>query len=50
MYYKFSISLLTYIFTSALVHAGVDSETPSSPDVSEKYVFLFAWFCGRIRW
>ena len=39
MYLKFTISFLTYIFTSAFVYAGVDSETPSSPDASEKYVF-----------
>ena len=30
---------IIYIFSFSFVHAGVDSDIPSSPDASEKYVF-----------
>lgn len=36
---KMYLTVLSYIFTSAIVNAGVDSDIPSSPDPSEKYVF-----------
>lgn len=39
MFFKVTVSLLSYVFATAFVYAGVDSEIPSSPDASEKYVF-----------
>lgn len=36
---KTNLIAVIYIFASSFVHAGVDSDIPSSPDVSEKYVF-----------
>ena len=36
---KMYLAGLVYIFASAFVYAGVDSNIPSSPDASEKHVF-----------
>lgn len=39
MLFKKYLIFIIYIFTSTFSHAGVDSNIPSSPDASEKYVF-----------
>lgn len=39
MFFKATVLLLSYVFTSSFVYSGVDSKIPSSPDASEKYVF-----------
>lgn len=36
---KTNLIAVLYIFASTFVHADVDSDIPSSPDASEKYVF-----------
>ena len=39
MQYKLHLCFLTSILASSFAYAGVDSDIPSSPDASEKYVF-----------
>ncbi len=39
MLLKLLSSLLVYTFALSVTYAGVDSDIPSSPDASEKYVF-----------
>ena len=39
MHIRTYLTAVIYIFSFSFVHAGVDSDIPSSPDASEKYVF-----------
>ena len=39
MYLKISTIVFASLFTSSYIHAGVNTDVPSSPDASEKYVF-----------